>query len=67
MLIDKWGLVAADLRSEYGFDVYDQAQRRACRWAAARSMIGGLMSADTRLARWYDQQYGKKPKSSKGR
>lgn len=67
MVIEQWPRIAADLRGEYGWDVYDQSQRRATSWAAARSMIGGLMNADTRLSRWFESKYGKKPKTPTAR
>lgn len=62
MIIRKWTLVAADLMSEYAFNVYDQGQRRAISWTAGSVMIGGLFSAETRISRWFEQEYGEQGK-----
>lgn len=66
VIIDKWALVAADLMSEYGVDVYDHARMRATRWAAGRTWIGGLFSAETRVSQWYQRTYGPKGKGATG-
>jgi hypothetical protein len=58
MIYDHWDLVAADLISEYACNVYDREQRSRWTWAAGRVMIGGLFAAETRIARWYDQEHG---------
>lgn len=64
MLDEHWTLVAADLISEYGMNVYDRAQMRRTSWPAFRVMIGGLFSAETRIARWYEQTHGSAGKTS---
>lgn len=51
LVFGHWGLVWADLISEYGIDVGDRAMMRAQRWSGLRNMIVGLVSADTRLSR----------------
>lgn len=60
MIDERWSLVAADLISEYGLNVYDRGQMRATAWKAFQAMLGGLFAADTRIARWYDHEHGKK-------
>lgn len=67
MIAEHWPLVAADLMSEYQVNVYDQRQLRRLTWPAGSAMIGGLFSADTRIARWYDAEYGQQPKKGAGR
>jgi hypothetical protein len=51
VIFTHWALVWADLISEYGFDVGDRAMMRAKRWKSLKTMIVGLVSADTRLSR----------------
>ena len=51
MIFENWALVWADLISEYSFDVGDRAMMRARPWKSLRTMIVGLLSADTRLSR----------------
>jgi hypothetical protein len=51
IIFGHWGLVWADLISEYGFDLGDRARMRAGRWTSLKHMIIGLCSADTRLSR----------------
>ncbi|TDD88377.1 hypothetical protein E1298_15185 [Actinomadura rubrisoli] len=50
---EQWGLIEADLHSEYGIDVEEPGllKARTFRWLVAR--IRGLLSADTRLARHF--------------
>lgn len=51
MIFTHWSLVWADLISEYGFDVGDRAMMRSKTWKSLKTMIVGLLSADTRLSR----------------
>lgn len=51
MIFEHWSLVWADLISEYGFDPGDRAMMRARKWKSLKTMIIGLVSADTRLSR----------------
>lgn len=60
MIFDWWYLVAADLISEYRLNPYDEAQLQACRWSGFKVMVYGLFSADTRVSRRYEQDYGPK-------
>ncbi|TMR99607.1 hypothetical protein EJK15_06775 [Nonomuraea basaltis] len=50
----RWGLVEADLHSEFGIDIDEPGllSRRSWRWLQARIM--GLLTADTRIARALD-------------
>lgn len=51
MIFGHWSLVWADLISEYGFDCGDRAMMRGRSWKSLRTMIVGLVAADTRLSR----------------
>lgn len=64
MIFNKWSFVAADLMSEYGVNVYDQAVMRSTRWAAGRTWIGGLFAVKSRIGQWYQHTYGPKPPST---
>lgn len=50
-ILSRWRLVEADLHSEFGVDVGDQALMRSRSWRWLETRISGLLSADTRLHR----------------
>jgi hypothetical protein len=63
MLAERWVLVAADLMSQYGLNVYDQRQMRALGWTAFRTMLAGLFAIECRVSNWYEQEHGESGKA----
>lgn len=50
-ILTHWGLIEADLHSEYGINITNQHNLKQYSWRYLRCRIIGLLTADTRIAR----------------